>query len=89
MLEALVEEPTGDPTKDVADAGTEKEPDQRAVGTGPDVAAHLEARQRAGQDEEQAEAFDEDHLVTELRCCSSDRSWGHSQGGMKLRPAAT
>lgn len=88
VLQALVEEAPGDPAEDVADAGTQEEPDQRAVGTGPYVSADLEPGQRAGQDQEQTEAFDEDHWITDLRSSSFGTSWGHSQGGKKLRPAA-
>ncbi len=57
MLEALVEEAPGNAAEDVGDAGTEQKPGERgAIGSRPDVAADLEAGQRAGQHEEEAEA---------------------------------
>ena len=61
MLEALVDQATGDAAEHVADGCTEEQPDDRCVGAAVDVAADLESGQRAGQHEEEAEALDEDH----------------------------
>ena len=89
MLEALVEEAPGNAAQDVGDAGPEEKPGQRgAIGSRPDVAADLEAGQRAGQHEEEAEAFHEDHRITDLRY-SSDTSLVTHRDGLALRSAAT
>ena len=48
---------------------TEQQPDHRSMGAPIDISADLESGGRAGQNEEQAEALDEDHgAVGPLEC---------------------
>ena len=60
-LQGLVENAAPDATDHVGEAGSEEHAPHGRVGIAVEPLAELVAHERAGQDEEQAEAFDEDH----------------------------
>lgn len=66
VLEATVDQTTGDTAKDVADTCAEQQADDAGVRVPVQLTAHLETGQRPGQDEQEAEAFHEDQAGSGL-----------------------
>ncbi len=63
-LEALVDQTPPHTSEDIAHGSPDEQPDHGCVGPVVDAASDLEAEHRAGEDEEQPEPFDEDHVAS-------------------------